>query len=106
MRGGAARALGDMDTRSPRLLDSLASALVRDPDARVRSFAASALSTFGSKAVPALEEALSDTDSGVRMSAAYALGKAGRDAHSALPPLDAHNPRNTKGPRPLPHSRR
>ena len=61
-----------------------------DPEARVRSAAASALWGLGPKAraaAPALAGKLADTDEGVRLSAVMALDSIGHDAAPAVPAL-------------------
>ena len=63
---------------------------LKDPEARVRKAAASALWGLGPKAhdaVPTLAEALADNGDGVRLGAVMALGSIGRDAAAAVPAL-------------------
>jgi HEAT repeat protein len=63
---------------------------LKDPEARVRSAAASALWGLGPKArnaVPTLAEALADNDEGVRLGVVMALESVGRDAAAAVPAL-------------------
>lgn len=69
----------------PALIDAL-----KDPEARVRNAAASALWGLGPKArnaVPSLAEALADNDDGVRLGVVMALESVGRDAAAAVPAL-------------------
>jgi HEAT repeat protein len=58
-----------------------------EEEVRARRMAAETLGKSGPKAVPALIDMLKDENSGVRMSAAYALGQIGPDAKAALPAL-------------------
>ena len=63
---------------------------LKDPEARVRNAAASALWGLGPKArdaVPTLAEALADGDDGVRLGVVMALESIGRDAAAAVPAL-------------------
>jgi len=69
----------------PNLLEKL-----KDPDPKIRYWAAKHLGHQGSKAadvVPTLTEALKDQDKLVRMGAAYALAEIGPDAKPAVPAL-------------------
>jgi HEAT repeat protein len=64
--------------------------MLKDPEARVRSAAASALWGLGpakGAAVPALAEALADADDGVRLNVAMALESTGPAAAPAVPAL-------------------
>jgi len=64
--------------------------MLKDPEPRVRSAAASALWGLGPRkraAVPALAEALADADDGVRLNVAMALESTGPDAAPAVPAL-------------------
>ena len=63
---------------------------LKDPEARVRNAAASALWGLGPKAhdaVPTLAEALADNDDGVRLGVVMALESIGRDSAAAVPAL-------------------
>jgi HEAT repeat protein len=64
---------------------------LKDPEARVRNAAASALWGLGPKAhdaVPTLAEALADNDDGVRLGVVMALESiGGRDSAAAVPAL-------------------
>jgi len=69
----------------PALIEAL-----KDPEARVRNAAASALWGLGPKArsaVPTLAAALADSDDGVRLGAVMALESVGPDAAAAVPAL-------------------
>ncbi|WP_200817544.1 HEAT repeat domain-containing protein, partial [Calothrix rhizosoleniae] len=61
--------------------------LLKDNNKNVRIIIVKALVRIGKDAVSALITALKDEDSEVRSSAAYALGKIGTDAKSAIPAL-------------------
>lgn len=65
--------------------------LLKDPDPKIRYYAAKELGNFGAQAgevVPALIEALKDQDKGVRGRAAYSLAEIGPDAKPAIPALE------------------
>lgn len=83
-----AKALGRIGPRAvgaiPRLLE-----ILKDPhaDTNDRSAAAEGLAGIGHEAIPALSEALIDSDSLVRQEAAHALGRCGPGAIAAVTQL-------------------
>ena len=84
-----ARAVRQLVEMGEPAVPALVQAL-RDPEARVRNAAASALWGLGPKAhdaVPTLAEALADNDDGVRLGVVMALESIGRDAAAAVPAL-------------------
>jgi HEAT repeat protein len=60
---------------------------LHDREMRVRLEAATALGRIGRESVPALMRGLEDTDPEIRHAAAYGLGEVGRDAQPAIPLL-------------------
>jgi len=80
------RALGTSERWRGRTLAEWQSDL-RDPAARTRAAALSALAFYGAAAVPALTLALRDPDPQVRVSAARGLGQVGPDAAEAVTAL-------------------
>ncbi len=83
----------------PALIEAL-----KDPEARVRNAAASALWSLGPKArsaVPTLAAALADSDDGVRLGAVMALESVGPDAAAAVPALSRAGAAGPQRGRPL-----
>ena len=99
VRGGAARALGQIGTAAKVAVPDLIRAL-RDVNTNARKSAAIALGHIGraaEEAVPALIQALTDKDHPVRRYAAWALGRIGLAAKAAVPDLSqALKDENTK----------
>ena len=60
---------------------------LHDREMRVRLEAATALGRIGRESVPALMRGLEDSDPEIRHAAAYGLGEVGRDAQPAIPLL-------------------
>jgi HEAT repeat protein len=60
---------------------------LNDKKSRDRKNAPLALATIGAPAVPALKKGLSSQDAFVRVGAAFALGRIGREAKAAVPAL-------------------
>ena len=87
VRSNAARALARLGPEAKAAVPALSEAL-KDEEAFVRGYAASALSGIGPAAVPALSKALKDEERDVRVSAAAALARLGpAEAKAAVPAL-------------------
>jgi CubicO group peptidase (beta-lactamase class C family) len=82
LAGRCAEAQGPADGKVAELVEALA-----DADPFVAGDAAEALRGIGARCVPALSRALEDPRENVRLGAAIALGKLGREAHAAVPAL-------------------
>lgn len=91
-RRSAAAALGRLNEHAAPAVPRLAEAMRQDGDPLVRAAAADALRKIGpasAAAVRDLAESLKDSEAGVRMSAALALGRLKGEARPAVPELIA-----------------
>jgi HEAT repeat protein len=87
-RTGVIQALGGMKEKAKQVVPALVKALHEDKHAPNRRSAAYALGNLGGAGpVPALAQALKDTDAEVRLAAADALRSIGADARPAIDPL-------------------
>src|SRR5205085_11405679 len=77
VRGGAVRALGEIQDGSVVQTRTALAAALRDDATTVRAQAALALAALGRAAVPPLEAALRDADEHLRHSAVDSLGRIG-----------------------------